>query len=171
LCGHLSGELEKKENRALIYRVFEPSPYLRALDQPLKSQGEEQRNQPWLNQALPENGPLIRRAPDLALSTLLTMDNKHYVNKVWPMAFYISRQKVAKWKMNTARALGTQRDPQNVPLLVLSLNESPHEMVRGMCAWSLGRLGGARVKAALEGRRSQEKGLVRMEIEQALEMN
>jgi epoxyqueuosine reductase len=130
-----------------------------------------QRNQPWLNQALPESGPLIRRAPDFALSTLLTMDNKHYVNKVWPLAFYISRQKVAKWQMNAARALGNQGDPQNVPLLVQSLNESPHEMVRGMCAWSLGRLGGARVKAALEGRRSQEKGLVRMEIEQALEMN
>jgi epoxyqueuosine reductase len=50
-----------------------------------------QRNQPWLNQAMPENGPLIRRAPDFALSTLLTMDDKHYVNKVWPLAFYISR--------------------------------------------------------------------------------
>jgi hypothetical protein len=32
----------KKENGALIYRIFESSPYLRALDQSLKSKGEEQ---------------------------------------------------------------------------------------------------------------------------------
>jgi len=129
------------------------------------------RNQPWLNQALPENGPLMRRAPDFALSRLLTMDDKHYVNKVWPLAFYISRKKAAKWQMNAARTLGNQGDPDNVPLLVRSLNDSPHEMVRGMCAWSLGRLGGARAKAALEGCRSRESHLVRVEIEQALDMN
>jgi epoxyqueuosine reductase len=67
--------------------------------------------------------------------------------------------------------MGNQGDPDNVPLLVRSLNDSPHEMVRGMCAWSLGRLGGARAKAALEGCRSRESGLVRVEIEQALDMN
>ena len=74
------------------------------------------------------------------------------------MAFYISRQKVAKWQMNAARALGNQGDPQNVSLLAQSLNESLHEMVGGMCVWSWGRLaglGGAQVKAALGGRRSQ----------------
>jgi epoxyqueuosine reductase len=113
----------------------------------------------------------MRRAPDFALSTLLTMDDKHYVNKVWPLAFYISRQKAATWQMNAARALGNQGDPDNVPLLIQSLNDNPHEMVRGMCAWSLGRLGGARAKAALEGRLSRENGPVRLEIEQALEMS
>ena len=128
------------------------------------------RNQPWLNQALPENGSLMQRAPDFALSTLLTMDDKHYVDKVWPLAFYISRKKVAKWQMNAARALGNQGDPGNVPLLAQSLNDSPHEMVRGMCAWSLGQLGGARARAALEGRLSRENDLVRLEIEKALEI-
>jgi hypothetical protein len=43
-------------------------------------------------------------------------------------------------------------------------------MVRGMSAWSLGRLGGARAKAALEIRRSRDNGPVREEIEQALEI-
>jgi epoxyqueuosine reductase len=129
------------------------------------------RNQPWLNQNLPENGPLMQRAPDFALDTLLTMDDKHYVNKVWPLAFYISRKKAAKWQMNAARALGNQGDPDNVPLVAQSLNDSPHEIVRGMCAWSLGRLGGARAKAALEACRLKENGLVRKEIEQALELN
>jgi HEAT repeat protein len=84
--------------------------------------------------------------------------------------FYISRKKVAKWQMNAARALGNQGDPDNVPLLIQSFNDSPHEIVRGMCAWSLGQLGGARARAALEGRRSQEKDLVRLEIEKALEI-
>ena len=113
----------------------------------------------------------MQRAPDFALRTLLTMDDQHYVDRVWPLAFFISRQKVAKWQMNAARALGNQGDPDNVPLLVQSLNDSPHEIVRGMCAWSLGQIGGARARAALEGRRSQENDLVRLEIERALESN
>ncbi|MBW2412631.1 MAG: epoxyqueuosine reductase [Deltaproteobacteria bacterium] len=128
------------------------------------------RNQPWSNQALPENGPLVQRAPDFALSKLLAMDDDHYVNRVWPLTFYISRKKAAKWQMNAARALGNQGDPDNVPLLIQSLNDSPHEIARGMCAWSLGRLGGARARAALEASRSKENDLVRTEIEQALEM-
>jgi len=128
------------------------------------------RNQPWLNQDLPENGPLMQRAPDFALSTLLAMDDEHYVNKVWPLAFYISRKKAAKWQMNAARAMGNQDDPGNVPFLVQSLNDSPHEIVRGMSAWSLGRLDGSRAKSALDARRSKENGLVREEIEHALGM-
>ena len=128
------------------------------------------RNQLWMNQVLPENGPLMQRVPDFALGKLLTMDDAHYVDKVWPLTFYISRKKAAKWQMNAARALGNQGDRDNVPLLIESLNDSPHEIVRGMCAWSLGRLGGARARAALEAGRSDENDLVRTEIEQALEM-
>ena len=43
-------------------------------------------------------------------------------------------------------------------------------MVRGMCAWSLGQLGGERARAALQSRLSRENGLVRLEIEKALEI-
>ena len=129
------------------------------------------RNQPWLNQALPENGSLMQRAPDFALSKLLTMDDKHYVDKVWPLTFYISRKNAAKWQMNAARALGNQGDPDNVPVLIQSLKDNLHEIVRGMCAWSLGKLGGARAKNGLEARRFQENELVRLEIERALEIN
>ena len=98
------------------------------------------------------------------------MNDDHYVNKVWPLAFYISRKNAAKWQMNAARALGNQGDPANVALLVQSLNNSPHAIVRGMSAWSLGRLGGARAKAALEVQRSRENGPVGEEIKQALEV-
>ncbi|RJR30130.1 MAG: epoxyqueuosine reductase, partial [Desulfobacteraceae bacterium] len=58
------------------------------------------RNQPWLQQALPENPDLVRRAPDFDLIRLLTMDEDHYLNRVWPLAFYISRKNIWKWQMN-----------------------------------------------------------------------
>ena len=51
----------------------------------------------------------------------------------------------------------------------MSLTKSPHGIVRGMSAWALGRLGGSKSREALEARRIQEEGLVRQEIEQALE--
>jgi epoxyqueuosine reductase len=70
--------------------------------------------------------------------------------------------------MNAPRAIGNQGDPDNVPHLIQTMNSSPHAMVRGMSAWSLGRLGGTRAKAALEVQRSRENGPVREEIEQAL---
>lgn len=127
------------------------------------------RNQPWMSQQLPPNEALERRAPDFALPTLLTMTDDHYAGKVWPLAFYISRKKAARWRMNAARALGNQTDPENVPILAGALKESSHEIVRGMCAWSLGRLGGAKAKAALEASRAGEIGPVREEIDQALE--
>jgi epoxyqueuosine reductase len=110
----------------------------------------------------------MQRAPDFALETLLTMDDHHYINRVWPLAFYISRKLAAKWQMNAARALGNRGDPATVALLIQSLNESPHEIVRGMSAWSLGRLGGKRARAGLEACRSKENGLVQNEIELAL---
>jgi len=128
------------------------------------------RNQPWSNQDLPPNEPLIKRAPDFSLGKLLEMNGDHYVNKVWPLAFYISRKNAAKWQMNASRALGNQGDPDHVPLLIKSLKGSPHEIVRGMSAWSLSRLGGGRSKAALEAQRSRENGLVKEEIERALEI-
>ena len=127
------------------------------------------RNQPWQTQELPHNEALVQRAPDFALQTLLTMDDDHYVGNVWPLAFYISRKKAAKWQMNAARALGNLGDPENISLLTRTLNDSPHEIVRGMSAWSLGRLGGAIAKSALETRRAGEHGLVRKEIDYALD--
>ena len=128
------------------------------------------RNTPWTQQDLPPNPDLESKVEDLLPQTLLNMSQEHYVEKVWPQAFYISRKYKAKWQMNAARALGNQGDLDNVPLLIQSFSDSPHEMVRGMCAWSLGQLGGARARAALEGRMLRENGLVRFEIEKALEI-
>ncbi|MBW1710725.1 MAG: epoxyqueuosine reductase [Deltaproteobacteria bacterium] len=126
------------------------------------------RNQAWTHQDLPENQKLKDRAADFQLDTLLRMNEDHYVNKVWPLTFYISRKNIAKWKMNAARALGNLGDRFYVPVLVESLNDSPDEVVRGMCAWALGRLGGSQVKKTLETHLPKEKGLVAEEINLAL---
>jgi len=127
------------------------------------------RNQPWMNQDLPTNGPLMERAEDFRLDTLLTMSERHYVEKVWPLAFYIAKDNVAKWRMNAARALGNLGDRQFVLLLAQVLAENESEMVRGMCAWALGRLGGSKAKNALESQRDSQDGLVKEEVESALD--
>lgn len=126
------------------------------------------RNQPWMNQALPINGPLMERAEDFRLDTLLSMSERHYVENVWPLTFYIAKGNVAKWHMNAARALGNLGDRQFVPLLAQRLTENESEIVRGMCAWALGRLGGRKAKKALESQRNSQEGLVKEEIESAL---
>lgn len=127
------------------------------------------RNQAWMNQALPENGSLLERAGDFQLDTLLTMSQDHYENKVWPLAFYIPKENIAKWKMNAARALGNLGDRSHVPALAQVLAENPDETLRGMCAWALGRLGGTHAKAALESRLTREDSLAKEEIELALD--
>jgi epoxyqueuosine reductase len=126
------------------------------------------RNQAWMNQALPENPSLIARADDFRLDTLLTMSQEHYEQKVWPLAFYIPKENIAKWKMNAARALGNLGDPAHNPILIEAMNNDPDEYVRGMCAWALGRLGGKKAKEALEARLAKEEGDVKEEIEGAL---
>ena len=122
-----------------------------------------------MNQALPENPALQERAPDFKLTTLLTMSDDHYQNKVWPLMFYISRKKKSKWQMNAARALGNLGDTENIPVLITTMKESPYEEVRAMCGWALGRLSDRQAREALEARRKTEAGVVRAEMEQALE--
>lgn len=129
------------------------------------------RNQPWLHQDLPEKPELKARTPDFELSTILTMDDEHYVNKIWPLTFYISRKKASKWQMNAARAMGNLGDRDNIPALIGAMTESPFDIVRGMSAWALGRLGGSRGRNALERGRSKEEGIVKEEIEQALSIH
>lgn len=123
-----------------------------------------------MNQDLPEYPSLLNRAPDFVLTTLLTMSDDHYINKVWPFTFYISRNKASRLQMNAARALGNLGDRDNIPVLIGALNDSLHDIVRGMSAWALGSLGGSQAKRALEARKAKEDGTVKQEIEQALDM-
>jgi epoxyqueuosine reductase len=125
------------------------------------------RNRPWLKQILPGNEPLEARAPDFDLKTLLTMSQSHYEERVWPQFFYISRQRIDRWQTNAARALGNLGDPESVPLLAEELRENPHENVRAMCAWALGRLGGGVARRALDRLGSDASEVVRGEIREA----
>lgn len=128
------------------------------------------RNEAYSNQELPVSRPLEERSADFCLEKLLTMTDEHYLSRIWPLCFYISQENKAKWQMNAARAMGNLKDPQFVQLLAESLSGNPSEIVRGMCAWALGRIGGRQAKQALESRLERESGLVKSEIEQALSL-
>jgi epoxyqueuosine reductase len=126
------------------------------------------RNDLYQSRELPVNEPLEARAGDFDPAALLVMSDEHYATRVWPLCFYISRNNKAKWQMNAARVLGNIGDRDSVPLLAKALADDPSDMVRGMCAWALGRIGGGQARNLLELRRGGEDGLVREEIDLAL---
>ncbi|MGA3209117.1 MAG: HEAT repeat domain-containing protein [Syntrophales bacterium] len=61
--------------------------------------------------------------------------------------------------MNAARALGNIKDHYFIPVLAESLSGNPSEMVRGMCAWDLGRIGGRSARHALKFRLKKKKSV------------
>lgn len=125
-------------------------------------------NRAWARRRLPFNQHLAERAGNWDLRCLLSMSTEYYQEKVWPQFFYISRSRTDKWQMNAARALGNRGDPGDVPLLAERLRESPHENVRAMCAWALGRIGGSGAKKALERALRDSSELVCREARMAL---
>jgi epoxyqueuosine reductase len=87
---------------------------------------------------------------------------------VFPRFYYIRKENRKLWQRNAAVALGNQNDLDTLPVLI-SVLEDPEPLVRGHVAWALGRIGGAKARAALEKRRMAEPdGKVREEIEEAL---
>jgi epoxyqueuosine reductase len=69
---------------------------------------------------------------------------------------------------NAAIVLGNQRPPQALPALVRGLSD-PEPLVRGACAWALGRYASDAALMALRGRLpSEQDAEVRGEIEAAL---
>lgn len=127
------------------------------------------RNKAWGRKPKEADLSLEQRARDWELVSLLTMDEGHYLEKVWPRFFYISRRRIDRWQMNAARALGNLGDRGNVSLLSRVLRESPYENVRAMCAWALGKLGGEGAKEALEKAKGDPSPVVREEVRLALE--
>ena len=84
------------------------------------------------------------------------------------MLYYICKENRKLWQRNAAVALGNQGDPGTIPLLDAAL-EDPEPLVRLHVAWALGKIGGAKARAALEKRRHAEGyEQVRREIEEAL---
>jgi epoxyqueuosine reductase len=60
------------------------------------------------------------------------------------------------FQRNAAIALGNMRDPIAIPDLVIEM-EHKEPIVRGACAWALGRIGGMRAKIILEAYLKKEK--------------
>lgn len=128
------------------------------------------RNAAWAARDLPVNAKIAAKAPDFALPKLLHMDEKYFQNRIWPHMFYVGPEKLWLWKMNVARAMGNTLNRGYVPDLVRAFGENDDDRVRGMIAWSLGRLGGETARQALERFLPASKGSVREEIEQARKM-
>lgn len=126
------------------------------------------RNKKWLEKTKTLNQTLMERADHLQPAALLTMSQEEYAQRVWPLLYYIRKENRRLWQRNAAVALGNQGDPDMVPLLITAFQDS-EPIVRGHVAWSLGRLGSKKARAALEkGRISEEDINVREEIERAL---
>ena len=127
------------------------------------------RNRPWLSQELPVNQRVAAKAKYFELSALLHMDRDYFTSKVWPHMFYMSHDDIWKWKMNVARVMGNSRDDRYIPELVRAFEENSDERVRGMIAWSLGRIGGSQAGKILEGfLKKENKGMIGEEISTAL---
>jgi epoxyqueuosine reductase len=127
------------------------------------------RNQPWLAQELPVNSRVAGKAANFDLEALLGMDRAYFLAKVWPHMFYMSPDDIWKWKMNVARVMGNSRDGRYTEALARAFDENEDHRVRGMIAWALGRIGGARAKESLTRMLKAADGAVREEIESALQ--
>ena len=126
------------------------------------------RNAPALARSLPPNPRVAAKAPDFELKKLLHMDKDYFETRIQPHMFYIATRNVWLWKMNVARAMGNSRDRDHVPELIRAFKENEDARVKGMIAWSLGKLGGDSARSALAQFLPDSAGLVRREIEDAL---
>jgi epoxyqueuosine reductase len=127
------------------------------------------RNAPWLARDLPVNRKAAGLVEDFRLEKLLHMDLAYFKARVWPHMFYMSEKDLWRWKMNVARVMGNSLDDRYVPELARAFSENDDARVRGMIAWSLGRIGGRQARKALEKALSETEGLVREEVLAALE--
>lgn len=128
------------------------------------------RNAPWLAADLPQNQRVADKAPAFELAKLLHMDAQYFEQRIWPHMFYMTAKDLWRWKMNVARVMGNTQDPLYVPELIQAFHREEDERVRGMCAWSLGRIGGPQARGVLESARASNQGLVAQEVDWALEM-
>ncbi len=126
------------------------------------------RNKKWLEKDKPLDEKLIKRAKDFDLLNLLTMSSAHFLQKIWPLLYYIRQDKSYLWQRNAAIALGNERNAEAIPYLIAAL-ENPEPLVRMHVAWALGKIGGVVAKRALEKKEKLEPDeLVRQEIKFAL---
>jgi epoxyqueuosine reductase len=127
------------------------------------------RNAPWLARTLPQNQKVAAMAGDFRLPALLHMDRAYFNARIRPHMFYMGEKDIWRWKMNAARAMGNSLDAGYIPDLIKAFGENDDERVRGMIAWSLGRIGGPQAKSALADFLSLSEGQVLEEIQNAID--
>jgi epoxyqueuosine reductase len=126
------------------------------------------RNAPWLARELPMNPITAAMAEDFKLDRLLHMDAQYFNTRIWPRMFYMSEKDLWRWKMNVARVMGNTLNEQHIPDLARAFQENTDERVLGMIAWALGRIGGLKARETLTMALPGKEGLVKEEIEAAL---
>jgi epoxyqueuosine reductase len=127
------------------------------------------RNLPWIAEEKPPNERVAVKATDFELPRLLHMDRTYFEQKIWPHMFYMSAADLWRWKMNAARAMGNSLNPAYVADLIRAFKENSDERVLSMVAWALGRIGGREARGALKQFSPGGTGMVKEEIEKAIE--
>jgi epoxyqueuosine reductase len=127
------------------------------------------RNINRITEVKPLNPRVLAKSADFDLSRLLHMDKSYFEQKIWPHMFYMSADDIWRWKMNVARAMGNSLNPVYVADLIRAFKENSDERVNSMIAWALGRIGNLEAMAALEEFFKDSKGIVKEEIQQAIE--
>ena len=127
------------------------------------------RNAPWLAKQLPMNAKAAAMQADFTLSNLLHMDETFFKAHIWPHMFYMGTGDIWRWQMNAARAMGNMLDVRYLPDLERAMAENQDARVRGMAAWSMGRIGGSEAKQKLQGLLPESDPQVEQEIMGALD--
>jgi epoxyqueuosine reductase len=127
------------------------------------------RNINRITEEKPLNPRVLAKSADFDLSRLLHMDKSYFEQKIWPHMFYMSADDIWRWKMNVARAMGNSLNPVYVADLIRAFKENSDERVNSMIAWALGRIGNLEARAALEEFFKDSRGIVKEEIQQAIE--
>jgi len=126
------------------------------------------RNTAWQTRKKLINQRITAKADDFELPKLLHMDKAYFEQRIQPHMFYISTDNLWLWKMNTARAMGNSQNTDYIPDLIRAFVENDDKRVKGMIAWSLGKLGGEQARSALNEFLQDSQRSVREEIERAL---
>ncbi|MGH7609479.1 MAG: tRNA epoxyqueuosine(34) reductase QueG [Candidatus Dormibacteria bacterium] len=126
-------------------------------------------NQRLAPRADPDPGASTRSGPvpQPDLVELLELDEASFRSRFARTTLARSgRERLAR---NAALGLGNAGLRRGVPALERALTEDGSAVVRGACAWSLGRLGGPRAERALQRARARERDpVVRREVRAAL---
>jgi len=129
------------------------------------------RNTGWITGDKSETERFVMMAEDFAPEKILLMDQDFFEKRIWPFMFYMSYKQAWRWRMNAARAMGNSGDKKFIPYLIDGFDKFDDERVRIMIVWALGRLGGDKAVAALNGYISVAEGSLIDEIKFALSLN